>query len=297
MNTLTKVIPTTEGKVLDIDLGNVCNYACSFCHPNLYAGNDWLNYNDLINLIKKFKAKHIILSGGEPTMYPQIDKLLLEISDKNIILVTNASNEVSWWEKNLKYINYPILGYHVEYADLQSFVDICEYISQHNSNVKVNISMIPYRFDECIEVANKLKEISKLTVVLKGLKNKSTQEFNYYTDEQLKILNCGNEETEDFFFSPYCEYSDKGPSKVTPQELLFNRNNIYSGWACWKGIDYLKVSSGGSIYRGLCDAPHDEFICFIDELLDFDNLKPVVCDRKACVNITDLRVIRKEKKG
>ena len=64
---------------VDIEIGNICNYSCSYCHPNSHSGSSWNNYNKLINFIDKVtegKLATIILSGGEPTLYPRIDDIV-----------------------------------------------------------------------------------------------------------------------------------------------------------------------------------------------------------------------------
>lgn len=294
MSTLTKVIPSTTGRCLDIELGDVCNYACSYCHPVLYSGSTWLDYNTLVSFINQIDAPYVILGGGEPVLYPKISELLQELQGRTVTVLTNASNELSWWQANLQYIDYPILAYHNEFADYESFEAICEYVAANNPNAKVNVCAIPFNFDECVDVANQLRNIPNLTVLLKPLKSRSLQNIYEYTQEQLEILD-NNLEDVDQMLCPMCEYSDKGPSKVTPQELLLTGDNVYTGWACWKGIDLLKIKPNGNIYKATCDTVNDDYICTIDNPIDFSALQPVSCDKDFCTSLSDLRTIRKEK--
>jgi MoaA/NifB/PqqE/SkfB family radical SAM enzyme len=71
-----------------------CNYKCSYCHapkpnnPNtrktLYPGTEqWLKIWDKI--YDDYGETEIVISGGEPFIYPNFVELMIDISKKHII--------------------------------------------------------------------------------------------------------------------------------------------------------------------------------------------------------------------
>jgi len=71
-----------------------CNLKCNWCDT------DFKNYKELDILeilrdIKQYKSKHIVLTGGEPSIY-DLQDLILKLQDKNyfIQIETNGSNYI-----------------------------------------------------------------------------------------------------------------------------------------------------------------------------------------------------------
>ena len=47
-----------------------CNLSCSFCDDSLHKGNyKSYNFYEILDIIKDFPSKQIIITGGEPTLY------------------------------------------------------------------------------------------------------------------------------------------------------------------------------------------------------------------------------------
>jgi len=51
-----------------------CNLACSFCDELLHKGAyESLSFDEVLNRIKSFPSLHVIITGGEPSIYPLND--------------------------------------------------------------------------------------------------------------------------------------------------------------------------------------------------------------------------------
>lgn len=73
-----------------IELTPKCNNLCRWCYyePELNSDKINLSFNQLLGalkLLKSLSVKTIILTGGEPTLYPKLDKLLKEIVRRNFV--------------------------------------------------------------------------------------------------------------------------------------------------------------------------------------------------------------------
>jgi len=81
-------------RTLLIHLTTRCNLSCVHCYLDKQNVVD-IDYKTIINIIKQFEAMQgfkILISGGEPLLYPKIFSLLEEIKDVKIrkILFSNG---------------------------------------------------------------------------------------------------------------------------------------------------------------------------------------------------------------
>lgn len=291
-NEYKRMLPSIEGLCLDIELGNVCNYNCSYCHPVTHSGSTWLPYENLIRFIEKSKASGVILCGGEPSLYPDITKLLIYLKSKKIhvVFITNGSRSLDWWKKHCEFIDYLVISYHLEYASLSSIKEKVKYLSNH-LDMGMSISMIQDRFDECLQISDEFKNIGS-NVILKALKNNKTKMLYDYTQEQLDKMKP-EDSLQDL--DPFVEYENNVIEKVAPVRMVTEGKNVFTGWKCWKGIDVMKILPDGNVYASACDVRSSKVLCNInDDNLNFPT-KPCICDKSVCFCLTDIRRIRKEK--
>ena len=72
-------------KEIIIELTNRCNFSCPFCYKNAQKNGNFLDYNEIAKIyhLIRGKVKYIQLTGGEPTMHPDFEKIveLLTLSD------------------------------------------------------------------------------------------------------------------------------------------------------------------------------------------------------------------------
>lgn len=146
---------------LEVMLTPRCNGKCSWCvekkgwHPKEKA-NWWFVYR----AIRALKRKNVILLGGEPTLYPDIDNLIyyLAVDDYNVYITTNGSkinDDFIWENKYLKGINISIhsdsleknkeiTGIDLNYDTLMKAIDTCQTYDIH---VRFNCNLIKAHID------------------------------------------------------------------------------------------------------------------------------------------------------
>jgi len=292
---------THKGLFLEIELGSVCNYQCSYCPPQLHCGNIWLHANFLTDFIEFINPSHVLLVGGEPTYYPQINDLLeflKEREDRVIDITSNGSKPLKWWKKYKDYIDIITLSYHLEFASLDKFNQVVEEISQ-DKIVTINVSMIVDRFDECLQAAKELTKHKNTFVCLKALNNIKTGKLYEYTQRQLqmmaqvhspKIQTTHNKHSVDF----YGLRKDMTLEKQIAQKVISNNENNYKGWKCWKGIQYLRINENGDVFKCARDLGRKPYgnIQHLDFIIPTE---PVVCEYDQCFCLTNLKCINKEK--
>jgi len=105
-----------------------------------FTNNQALDARKLIYYVKRnLKGWQLVISGGEPLVYPGIDKLLKILSEDNdIILLTNSSKI----QQHPDIVDNPRIflriGFHPEYRDLMEFYENISFIKSRSDNYIVN---------------------------------------------------------------------------------------------------------------------------------------------------------------
>jgi len=90
---------------LVIHLTNKCNLSCDFCYIKNRDKMQELDYDKLINFIDVIKPKSVELTGGEPCLYPNIDKLIYHLLDNNI-KIGIYTNGTRLWNYSIGLLNW-----------------------------------------------------------------------------------------------------------------------------------------------------------------------------------------------
>lgn len=290
---------SNKGLWFEVELGLICNYRCSYCPPYSYTGNVWIDHVRFMDFITKINPQQVLLVGGEPTLYPGIVPLLHDLKDKIVNMTSNGSKPISWWKSNIDYIDVLTLSYHPENANLEAFINKLKFLSDYKV-VTVNVSMMLERFDECLEVGMEISKIKNVFVSLKALNDIITKRLCKYTDEQLDIMSklirpkVETKNNDAFNIHFYGKEEDGTLTKLRAQTVISNKENIYKGWKCWKGIQCIKLSANGNLYKSTCEIGGPHFGNIYDDTVILPT-EPEICQRDYCYCLPDLKTIRKER--
>jgi len=124
----------------------LCNYQCSYClYPKYLTGDDsvwkaYLSYQEWITLFHKFPKSTITISGGEPLLYKDLDKLILGLAKKHVIsqVISNISVNLDVLVR-AKAAHFRVMtSFHKEMTSLDAFSKNLLYLKKHGMNVVVN---------------------------------------------------------------------------------------------------------------------------------------------------------------
>lgn len=259
-----------EWYVVNWCLGNTCTYSCSYCPEGLHNGSSpWPDADTVKKFILKVKEGvapkkvYFEFTGGEVTVYPEfidVCKFCKDI-DVKVGLISNGSRTIRWWEENKQYFDHVCLSYHPEEADPEHFIDIVKTI--HNDlRTHINIMMSPAQFDQCYEVANKVKDIGNISMALQPLIHDFGDTLYDYTDEQKAVF-----ENQHNLFVRHIKYTKSFPYYRGAMKKIFSDNttqissahrfisqkeNNWAGWDCYSGVEQLIVDMDGRVYIGWC---------------------------------------------
>lgn len=91
-----------------------CNLACPWCDTDVKTRFE-LALEDLVAEVKRFRAKSVILTGGEPTLVKGMAEFVVALKEAGywIGVETNGSNEPDWFT----FVDYVACSPKAEYAE------------------------------------------------------------------------------------------------------------------------------------------------------------------------------------
>ena len=310
MSELIKVVKDLSWQCIDIEMTNICNYNCYYCRPADWKPKDILDYEKLVSFLDKYIEEKedsittVIISGGEPTLHPRLDDLLRYFHAKNVFvsMVSNGSKNVEWWKENIQFIDRLMISYQYNSTIKEEFIEKLKVLTEFNA-VQINFSMLPDKFDECMEIAQELSKIDNVLVVPKALVDKFTEHRNLYnyTDEQRKVMGKVLSSEKEFSIElkkpPIVRYQfdDNLVYDIPAYKIILDELNQYKDWLCWKGTDGIRIVANGDLYLAGCD--YRDKISY--DNINNDNVElphsPIVCTYDHCFCMTDILNLRKEK--
>lgn len=286
-------------------LGNTCNFSCSYCPENLHDGSiKWPQKIDIIKFIEQIKDKnsekivHVSFIGGEVTLWKDLIDLCNVLTQRNVLVSfhSNGSRTVEWWKRIKSYVHSINFSYH--YGN----INICHLINVINTlndiKLHLNVMMLVDLFDECLLDANRIhKECDEINITLQPLTFDMKDKLYPYTEEQLSVI-------ANTLYKPKKEIqniSHRGLMKkiylnnefeiVSASQLVTKKENSWTGWNCYAGLENLMIDSLGDIYRGYCKEGGKIGSIFEE----YSNLEiPIKCGKDSCNCLFDI-LCKKEK--
>jgi pyruvate formate lyase activating enzyme len=177
-NKMVGFIPTTlidyPGEVASVIFFPGCNYKCPYCHNGHLVNNTEENLYPLNLVIKEIERRRkvlggIVISGGEPTLYPKLEKLVetIKAMGLKVKLDTNGSNPDLLTKLDLDYIamdlktspdKYPGIG-----GDFNTYLKSFEYLVNGKTEYEIRTTVAPLIFTK--------EDLIILLPLLKKVKN------------------------------------------------------------------------------------------------------------------------------
>jgi MoaA/NifB/PqqE/SkfB family radical SAM enzyme len=307
--------------VIEYDLGNICNFSCSYCFEGSHEGDvPWPDYNivkeRLGHLINYYKTvgnkKEIVISfiGGEVTLWSKLGDLvkhLKEEYDCKVTLLSNGSRTIRWWNQYGHYFDRIMISVHNEQADIEHIKAVGDLIYSKGIIFEATVMMDPDNWDKCVSIVNQLKTSKKRWMII-------TDEIRYdnqlrYSSEQLKYLKKKFKRLPNLFYfftksklqfkKYWAIFNDGSRVKKTSNLFLLEGYRNFYGWECDLGIEEIFITRDGRITGTCCNYLYGEKQHYNIYDPDFikkfkPKLKPTKCASLIC-NCQREIVIQKRK--
>lgn len=286
-------------------VNNWCNFKCSYC--NSYSnGGDYKNNHKVKKSIEIFESIitsyqeqgienfFLKITGGEPSMWKGtvsvVEKFnqLVPKDKRKVSLNTNLSRELDWWEKYYTLFDIVIGSYHSEFTDTEHYINVTKFL-QDKVFLKSKIMMNKNSFEQCVSVANKIKNVCdnyriEYTPVLASLT--SEVEPYYYEDPDhidfFKTHTNDNKTTKvekKDLFEKICVTENNSRIRYTDNQIIVARKNNFTGWKC-NVFENLFISRDGTIFQSTCGQGKN--IGNIFEGLYNKKLESTICKKEWC---------------
>lgn len=277
-----RVLPS-KYKTVEWKLHNTCNYDCSFCHISNKSGTEkWLPVSEYIGFAKilmrqaEEEGKFIWfqLTGGEPTLYPELSDLLdfIKQNGHKVVILTNGSRTPRYWQEISErgLIDILILTHHTEQTpDENKTLDVISLFHNTSTDVRINVTAPLDLFDEGVRRFNTFVERTGAIVTLKpilGAESSTQRALISYTTEQLAVISKSTSikgrlyserdfkplsPEEHFGTKMSLELSDGQIQQVSVYDVVSKNINNFQGWQCSVGRDLITIQHE-SVYRAVC---------------------------------------------
>jgi len=288
--------------LIGIDIGNRCNYSCSYCPEILHDGSlGFLNFDNLKNFLWQVKVHYqgmdicLRVSGGEPTLYRDFISLSKIANDYGMAmsLVTNGSRTLRWWNDAKDYIDGMFLSFHPENSDIEHLTNVVD-MFDGNIPIILQVLMLPEKFDISMKAIDRFLELQSKNILVSPkviLKNFGWEPVEY-TEEQKHFIN-------NFVAAPIDSdkihrrgmefiYDDGSRELMRERKCLLEKQNNFKSWKCFAGLHSLIVDFTGDIYRGECHVG-GSIGNISDQKIKFPE-KEIICTKNFCSCLTDLYI-------
>lgn len=301
----------SDVRFIEWKLHNVCNHDCSFCGSVHKDGsNRWFSLDEYKEYTDKLvnacdgKPFWFQITGGEPTLFPELIPLLKYMKSKGamISLISNGSRTLRWWEElqEAKLLDFLFLTYHSEQTDdYEHVTKVANLFHDDPMEVICLITHVHNTIDKAFEAKEYMVENTGAIVTIKAMMISDYDIYATYTKEQLAKLKSENwlsgkrrESKVRSTIDPKLKINhnlqitnNDGTSYETePQVLMKDQKNRFLGWDCDIGKFTMRVDHD-VIYRGVCEegekrSIHDDNISFLDNYIP--------CNRNDCFCGTDI---------
>ncbi len=196
--------------VITFRITSRCNYDCKYClAPKNIEELKFDKLKEIFNLFSKNGAKAVVLTGGEPLIREDIEKIILDIKRNNLKIFLDTNGSLFFKNNKLIENNVDVLGLPVDFINssyrnkeqFEAVIKILEYYKNKGKKPLIRIGTVVTRdnLKELEKIGNLLKnypiDIWKIYEFLpqnkNAVDNKAVLEISrdMFKDETNKILN------------------------------------------------------------------------------------------------------------
>jgi MoaA/NifB/PqqE/SkfB family radical SAM enzyme len=288
-----------EEFIISWNLGNTCNWSCSYCPSYLNDGSvDWANIERIKPILLQIKNKlpnkkiRVEFVGGEVTLKSDFIDLMRFCREQgfNNCIVTNASRTVRYWEELAPYIDVAVLSFHPEFASREHYENIIRTCVDNNINVNCQIAMMKDSFWDLAQYRNYLRETFPTVytdfAVLYDKENKFNHKNGYFYDYDETHVQYLNDEGQKEFV---IEYDNGEEHEYSINEVRSMNLNDFRGFICGSELASIAVDYRGGTSISVCAqrGPVNVYKHGIDSILE-----PRLCEQPECKNPADIRILK-----
>lgn len=287
--------------LVEWQLGNGCNYNCSYCHTMFKIGDKTFPTPEKMLEITKDIIFHyddlgrdvaFEFIGGEPTLLDKLPDIGRSLHNHpvNISIRTNGSASIEWWQKMRKYVSQVVISVHKEFCDLDHIMNLVNFLKNdpngHEIKLKVLVP-VTHKEDHYAwgrDVVNRLQHnfgVGEIQFLYSNFGRGSSQ-YLPYTPQQWKQaddISRGQIDQEKLENIPV--------TQQTVKKAITKQSHNFYGYTCFSGIETIVIDQEGDAWRGWCRQGGKIGNIFRDQISW--PTEPIICELQNCNNGFDRR--------
>lgn len=277
---------------IEWNLGKRCNLDCAYCpeeiHDNYSSHTDIDTLKNTVSILDGLnKPIRLSLTGGEPSVHPQIEELLQFINAAdNIVwlsMTTNATRTGKWYVDQSKYIDQYVFSLHYEKNSKTSLEHIIAFHSA-NTNTKILVHIMAHH-KYMQEVKGDVFRCKALEIpyIIRRIRwsegNRDLFDDMRYDHDDLQWIKQSIKTAE-----PNCIVDDK--ELLHANDIIKSHMNQFNGWTCNAGIESLMINWDGEIHRATCRVGGSLGNIYNGNFMIPED--PIICTRNWCTCEADI---------
>jgi len=295
MYKITSKWPHQDTIKIEWNLGKRCNLDCAYCptdiHDQKSKHTDLSIIKSTIDKLKTFnKPIRISLTGGEPTVHPNINEII-EYIHKNLSwlnITTNGTRSPSWYAEQP--VSHYVFSLHFDNKNWKRISEnILEFsaLNELNDNIPFHVHLMAhYQYIHELKqvVSNFEKENVKYTLrrIRWTTKHDWFDDMRYDAEDLKWIL---NKESTVF---PNCIIDNK--HEYHANDIIKNKMNNFKNWKCYAGIESLMINWDGDMHRATCRVG-DSLGNIYNDTFTLP-INPTICSREWCTCAADIPITK-----
>jgi len=288
--------------VVNWNLGNMCNFTCSYCPSILNDGS--FGWNDF-EIIREFidatvehyspRKVYFEFTGGEVTLWKDFIKCAEYIKSigHDIGFISNGSRTLRWWEKNKEKFDHVCLSFHPEEGDAEHFLNVVKIMSEQcRTHVNIMMHYDPEIWPVCQDLAETVISTPNISLALQPLIIDFGETLYTYTDSQIEYIdrqwhdlasNIEHTKTWPIYRGSMQMHDDVNnlSENSSAHRFINDKTNNWKGWLCWSGIEQIVVDFDGSVMIGWCRVGGTLGNMKLPKNIKWPT-KPVMCTKSMC---------------
>ncbi|MGV8162689.1 MAG: radical SAM protein [Candidatus Nanoarchaeia archaeon] len=159
-------------EVITFRITSRCNNNCKYCYgPNKKLKEmDFPKLKEMFKLFHKNGVKAVVLTGGEPLVRDDFEKIIKELKSYNFKIFLDTSGDLFFNHSDLILKNVHFIGLPMDFADksyrnakhFNTVIRILKYFKQHSKRPIIRIGTVVTRdnFQEIERIGNVIKDYS-----------------------------------------------------------------------------------------------------------------------------------------
>jgi MoaA/NifB/PqqE/SkfB family radical SAM enzyme len=277
---------------IEWNLGKRCNLDCGYCpdyiHDNHSSHTDIKVLKRTVAVLNALDAPvRLSLTGGEPSVHPQIEELLAAINDAdNIVwlsMTTNGTRTGKWYVAQSEYLDQYVFSLHYEKNKMSTMYHIMAFASAKlDTKILVHIMAHHKYMDSVKEDTLRFWNLGIPTVIRRIRWTEGNHDLfddmRYHPDDLQWIKDS------DATAKPNCIVDDL--KEYHANDVIKLHMNQFKGWSCNAGIESLMINWDGEVYRATCRVGGSLGNIYNNSFIVPED--PIICTRNWCTCEADI---------